>query len=193
MQNLKEIALLNALKSGRLEAFDALYYAYHKKLFAFIFKITKNWQDSEDLLQNIFKVIWEKRANIDPEKSFNNYLFRIARNEIYDLLKKRALTEYCNEFIICDSDQNEENVEKERLLEIVCQLVNKLPERRRQIFQLNRDKGLTYKQIGTELNISENTVDTQIRNSLNYLRKELKRILKGSELIVKLILLFFPF
>ncbi|MCE4565881.1 RNA polymerase sigma-70 factor [Maribellus sp. CM-23] len=183
MNHLTEERLCEALKLGEIKAFDALYYIYHKKLFAFVYKFLKNWHDTEDLVQKVFVIIWEKRRNINPEKSFNSYLFTIARNEVYDWLKKKALTEYCDAYLLGDITQDDENIETKKIVEIVYSLIKKIPERRRQIFLLNREEGLSYKQIAVKLNISENTVDTQIRNSLNFLRKELPKYLKAAVLL----------
>lgn len=184
MAYISEKDLVKDLKSGKIKAFDSLYYKYHKKLFAYILSIIKNWHDSEDLMQKIFITIWDKRENIDPEKSFNNYIFRIARNEIFDLIKKKALTEYCYDYVLSNIPQKEEELDSKKIIEIMCSLIEKIPERRRQIFLMNRDMGLTYKQIAQQLGISENTVDTQIRNSLNYLRKELPKYIKSFTLIL---------
>lgn len=175
--------LLKALKDGDLKAFDEIYYKYHKKLFAYSLKFIKSRADIEDLIQKIFVIIWEKRENINPEKSFNNYLFTIIRNEIYDFLKKKAITEYYNDQIFAEIEETNEDIEIKKLVEIIYSLIEKIPERRRQIFMMNRDLGMTYRQIATELGISENTVDTQIRNSLNYLRTELPKQINASTLL----------
>ncbi len=181
---LSDKALVKALQKGDIKAFNELYYKYHKKIFAFSLKFLKNKADAEDLIQKIFVIIWEKKENLNPEKSFNNYLFIIARNEIYDLLKKKALTEYYNDQILSDTKQEEEDIETKKLVEVMYSLIEKMPERRRQIFLMNRNMGLTYKQIAKKLDITENTVDTQIRNSLNYLRKELPKYIKSSHLLL---------
>ena len=181
---LSDKALVKALQKGDVKAFNELYYKYHKKIFAFSLKFLKNKADAEDLIQKIFVIIWEKKENLNPEKSFNNYLFIIARNEIYDLLKKKALTEYYNDQILSDTEQGEEDIETKKLVEVMYSLIEKMPERRRQIFLMNRDMGLTYKQIAKKLGVTENTVDTQIRNSLNYLRKELPKYIKSSHLLL---------
>ncbi len=55
-------------------------------------------------------------------------------------------------------------------------LIQQIPERRREIFVLSRFEGLSYKQIATKLNITENTVDSQIRNALSFLRKEFRKM-----------------
>lgn len=184
MKTTEDKELLKALKNGDLKAFDEIYYKYHKKLFAYSLKFIKSHADIEDLIQKIFVIIWEKRENIDLNKSFNNYLFTIIRNEIYDLLKKKAITEYYNDQIISDLEETSDDIEMKKLVEIIYLLIEKMPERRRQIFMMNRDLGMTYRQIAEELGISENTVDTQIRNSLNYLRAELPKQINSSTLLL---------
>ncbi len=168
-------ALIKALANGDIKAFDKLYYTYHKKLYAFSLRFLKNQSEVEDLVQKVFIVIWEKRGSINPDKSFSNYLFTIARNDIYDLLKKKTFSEYYNDQILADVEQTEDDIEIKKLVELIYSLIENIPERRRQIFLMNRDMGLTYRQIAEELGISENTVDTQIRHSLNYLRGELSK------------------
>ena len=183
-----EKTLIKALQEGDIKAFNEVYYKYHKKLFAFSLKFLKNRADIEDLIQKIFVIIWEKRKKLNPEKSFNNYLFIITRNEIYDLLKKKAITDYYNDQIMGDLEQAEDDIELKKTIEVIYSLIEKMPERRRQIFLMNRDRGLTYRQIAEELGISENTVDTQIRNSLNYLRAELSKNIKSSNTLLFCIL-----
>lgn len=183
-----ERGLLKKLKSGDTKAFDILYNTYHKKLFAFILKFTKNWHDSEDLLQKIFVIIWQKRENINENKSFNSYLFTIARNEIYDLLNKKVIFEFHDDFIKNITEKIDDGIREKEIVEEVYKLIQQLPEQRRKIFLMSREKGYTYIQIAEILNISENTVDTQIRNSLNYLRKKLPQIINP---LVILLLTFF--
>ncbi len=183
-QILREKANLILLKSGDVEAFDCLYNSYHKKLFAFIYKFLNNWHDTEDLVQKIFVTIWEKRVNINSDKSFNSYLFTIARNEIYDILKKKVITEYYGDCIMDVVSKDGCDIEEKKVIETIYSLLEKVPERRRRIFLMSKDMGLTYKQIGKQLGISENTVDTQIRNVLNYLREELPKYIKMLILIL---------
>ena len=184
MNILDDKAQIIALQKGDIRAFNKIYFTYHKKLFAFALKFLKNKTDVEDLIQKIFVNIWEKRKSLDPEKSFNNYLFVITRNEIYDFLKKKSITEYYNDQIMGDIEQEEGDIEIKKLVEATYSLIDKMPERRRQIFLMSKDSGLTYKQIAKILGISENTVDTQIRNSLNYLRAELSKWIKSSTILL---------
>ena len=73
-------------------------------------------------------------------------------------------------------DESAENPVAYDTEEKLQKLINEIPERRREIFRLSRFEGLSYKQIAQRLNITENTVDSQIRNALNFLREEFRKM-----------------
>lgn len=174
----EERKIVEALKEGDIKAFDKVYYRYSKRLFVFSVKFLKDRQEAEDLIQKVFTVIWERRSYLNPDKSIEGYLFKIVRNEIYDLMKLRAIREYYSNYILHESEADADDLEKKQLIEQVFELVDDLPEKRAKIFRMSKEEGLTYKEIAEQLNISENTVDTQIRHSLNYLRKGMLKFQK---------------
>jgi RNA polymerase sigma-70 factor (ECF subfamily) len=177
--------LMVALKEGSIRAFDAVYYKYARKLFAFSLKFLHDRTETEDLIQKVFTLIWERKEHLKPDRSLEGYLFKIVRNEIYDMLKLRIIREHYCDYILNATDSDGEELEKKKLIEQVFELVDRLPEQRARIFRLSKEEGLSYREIAEKLNISENTVDTQIRHSLNFLRKELINF-------QKVILLLFP-
>lgn len=172
--------LVVKFKSGDQFAFEILFYKYKNKLNGFVSKMAPSNIDPDEVVQNVFIKIWTQKEKIDEDKSFSAFLYVIARNEMIEQLRssisKRIYfcgDDFTNDFDIGDATTNEYQTELEQR---VTKLINSLPERRRQIFELNRYDGLTYKQIAQKLSISENTVDTQIRKSLAYLRAEIKKI-----------------
>lgn len=167
--------LIGALKEGNIKAFDQVYYKYNRKLFVFSLRFLKDREEVEDMIQKVFTTIWERREHLDENKSFEGYLFRIVRNEIYDILKLRIIREHYHDYLLNSYDSDLDDLEKKKMIENVFQLIDNLPERRAKIFRMSKEEGLTYKEIAEQLHISENTVDTQIRHSLNYLRKEMLR------------------
>jgi len=181
-QSYEESKWLFALTADDFNAFTCLYEKYHRALYFFALKLSKNTHEAEELTQSVFVTVWETRQNINPEKSFSAYIFSIARNRFYDKLRKR-ITESCyadyilQQNIRMDNDV-EKQIEDEELREIIKKLLQQIPERRREIFRLSRDENLSYRQIAEKLQISENTVDTQMRNALNFLRKELPKYLR---------------
>jgi RNA polymerase sigma-70 factor (ECF subfamily) len=139
----------------------------------------KSREDCEGLVQNIFSDIWENRERLDSTRSFYGYLFRIAKNKVYNHLRRNVNKQVYKEYIINSNMNSEYKTEADldfsELNAIIEQSIAKLPPRRKEIFMLSRSEGLTYREIGRRLNISENTVDTQIRNALDFIREELKK------------------
>ncbi len=170
------------LKLGNSRAFEQLFLKYQKKLYHFGYKILKNKEEAENLVQEVFIDIWENREQINEDKSFSGYIFKIAKNKIYNILRKKINEQMYFDYITKHGNKAEElkteGYFSHKYEETYEKLINSLPERRKEIFLMSRNDGLTYKEIALKLNISENTVDTQIRNALDYLRekyKELKR------------------
>jgi len=178
----EERKCLVALSTGDFNAFNILYEKYHRALYFFALKLSKNQHEAEELVQSVFVTVWETRQTIDPEKSFSAYLFSIARNRFYDMLRKRVIESCYADYIlqqnILMASDLEKKIEDREINEIINKLLQQVPERRLEIYRMSREENLSYKQIAEKLQISENTVDTQIRNVLNFLRKELPKYLK---------------
>jgi RNA polymerase sigma-70 factor (ECF subfamily) len=118
------------------------------------------------------------RSGLDESHSFNGYLFKIAQNDIYNLFRKRINEKYYQEYFLEYAEKLECSLEDKinynELVEIIDQLIEELPDRRKIIFTFSRKEGLTYREIADKLDISENTVDTQIRKALDYIRQHLR-------------------
>ena len=181
MVSSEEKFLVYYLKQGSSKAFEQLFLRYHKKLFHYCTKILNNREESENIVQNVFMEIWENRITLNEEKSFNSYLFKITKNKVYNALRKKFNERIYLEYITgnhgTSGTADGHAYETEQFLETIEKLINLLPDRRKEIFRLSRDKGLTYKEIAQQLQITENTVDTQIRNALDYLREEVGKLL----------------
>ncbi|EKD32512.1 MAG: RNA polymerase sigma-W factor [uncultured bacterium] len=171
-----EYQVITLLREGDENAFHILYKKYAKQLFCFINRSVRDSDDSNDLLQTVFVKIWETRSCVDPEGSFSGYLYTIARNLMCNYYKKKIIVQAYQAF--ASSGEKEENntvfsslVYKE-LSEKINIEINNLPKKRRQIFVMSRKLNMSYKEIAEQLGISENTVDTQIRKALQYLREK---------------------
>ena len=176
-QVFEDFPFLTALVAGDTKAFRVIYDKYHATLYGYAMWLSKDHHEAEELVQSVFVTIWERRQNINPEKPFRTYLFNIVRNRFYDMLRKRNTERYYVDYILqqdeSDTDDIQQQMEDAELRDIIESLLQQVPDRRLTIFRMSRDENLSYKQIAEKLYISENTVDTQIRNVLNFLRKEL--------------------
>ena len=148
----EESKWLIALASGDFNAFNVLYEKYHRALYHFSLRLSKNTHEAEELVQSVFVTVWETRQTIDPSKSFSAYLFNIARNRFYDMLRRRVV-ESCYADYILHQDQPEMDDDLEKQLEdretneIIQKLLQQVPERRKEIFRLRHEEDLSYKQI----------------------------------------------
>ncbi|HZL09094.1 MAG TPA: RNA polymerase sigma-70 factor [Prolixibacteraceae bacterium] len=174
-----EKELVKKLSGGDSFAFEVLFYKYRNKVKGFAVKMVPTQIDPEEIVQEVFVKLWIKKETINPEKDFQSYLFSIAKNLLVDHLKSAVnrklyfVGEHFQQDLLVDDGP--ENLIRENAEEKLQKLINEIPKRRREIFLLSRFEGLSYKQIAERLNISENTVDSQIRNALAFLRKEFRK------------------
>jgi len=182
--------LLLRVKDGDEVAFELVFYRYKGKLYDFIRRSLPADQDAESMVQDIFTKLWINRQQLNPTKSLNAFLYTVARNEIYGQLRKVLVRrKYLEELSFSASNSGhitEQRLEYEELVHLVSHLVKTMPEKRREIYELSRNDGLSYKEIAQQLGISENTVDSQIRKALDYLKGNLRKKMA-------LFLLFIPF
>lgn len=169
--------LVIQLKENEVEAFDLLFHKYSEKLYSFAYSLLKNHEDSKEIIQEAFIRIWEKRHDIDCSKSFKSYLFKISYNLIIDQLRARIKDTKYKEFLVryFESEKIElkSNIDYETISKQVRNAVSELPEKRRRIYVLSREAGLSHKEIAIKMEISVKTVENQINLSLRHIRERL--------------------
>lgn len=159
-----------------MAAFDKLFSDYGKRLYHFAFGYLKSKEDAEGVVQEVFLKIWRNRKQLNPDLSFKAYLFKIAYHqilELFDQLYRR--NEYQHQLIeesIGFSDETNERLNYQILLEKVESLIQKLPSRQKEILLKRKKEGIPIKEIARQLNISPKTVE-------NHLTEALKNIKKG--------------
>lgn len=183
--------LMSRLREGDMLAFDRIYELYSHKLFSFVFGILKNDAESEDIVQEVFIKIWESRNKLGDYKLLNSYIFTIAYNNSIDLIRKRInngkyLDHLKNSSIVQENSTVISEIEFDELSQHAEKLIMNLPERQKQVFQLHREKGLTYSEIAEQLGISKNTVENHMVNALKYLRQNMDNSLLINMLFISL-------
>ncbi|HKI90254.1 MAG TPA: RNA polymerase sigma-70 factor [Draconibacterium sp.] len=171
--------LVSRLRNDDVEAFDAIFQKYSDKLFRFSFSLLKNEEDSKEIVQEVFFRIWNKRHEIDSSKSFKSYLFTISYNLIIDQLrlklKEQQYRKFLQSYFNANSDEIENKVDFESLIKKLEIVVEELPNKRKQIYKLSREKGYSHKEIAEELGLSVKTIENQINLSLKHLKLRLGR------------------
>ncbi|MDR1780562.1 MAG: RNA polymerase sigma-70 factor [Tannerella sp.] len=165
------------LNRGDTKGFEAIYYRYAGRVYNFLRSLLHDDTVAEDLTQDVFLKIWEKRETIDPDGHFEAYLFTIARHLLYKEAEKRMQEEYYKEIaqetdIQSDTDF-EQHFEAESLRAYINNLIAQLPPMAKKVFLMSRVHHLSHKEIAQFLSISVKTVETHIYRSLQFLRKKL--------------------
>jgi RNA polymerase sigma-70 factor (family 1) len=169
-----EKILVAKLKKNDAEAFDRLFHKYSNKLFRFAFSLLKNEEDASEIVQETFFRIWEKRNNIDSSKSFKSFLFSVSYHLIIDQLRERlkdrefrnSLEKYFGE----QASFQETRTDYDTLETEMNKAVDELPEKRKQIYRLSREKGLSHKEIAKQLGVNPKTVENQINLALKHIK-----------------------
>ena len=172
-----EPQLVHNLSKGNLLAFNTLYKEYSGRLYRFALGYLKSEEEAEELVQEVFTKIWEKRANLKEELSFKSFLFTIAFNIIRKHFRTKVyLSEYFKTGKSDDIDmQTSQKITYDSLYHYISELVNRLPNRRKEIFIKSRFEGHSVKEIAEELQISHKTVENQLTDALKFIRTNLNR------------------
>lgn len=151
--------------------FSDLYLTYYSKLVRFAKEFVEHEEDAENITQDVFTDLWEKRDFIIHIENMNAYLFRLVRNRCLDYLRHKVFEQRYMESLqlSCEEDAVEDH-DTEILIRAA---INSLPKRCRDIFLLSRVEGLKYREISEHLGISVNTVECQMGIALKKLRMKL--------------------
>lgn len=164
--------------------FSVLFKKYYTQLCTFSYKYVRNTQDAEDIVEDVFCRLYEKKDEIFIKDSLRSFLYRCAANKSLDYLKsatnKQEILENClnassldffvNQMII---NRSEKEYDYNLLVETVNATVDSLPQQTRCVFRMSRDENLTNKQIAEKLNISVKTVEKHMTRALSTLRAKM--------------------
>lgn len=161
--------------------FDKIYVTYFARMYRFAKEYVLFDEDAENIVQDVFLTLWEKREVLDIQVSLVSYLFSLVKNRSLDYLRHQVVAdEYKQELkakLFSLEAMNYSVGSDENIEHIVAAAIDKLPERCREIFIKSRVEGKKYREIADELQISVNTVENQMGIALKRLRAELKEYL----------------
>ncbi|ULQ57188.1 RNA polymerase sigma-70 factor [Flavihumibacter rivuli] len=157
--------------------FEQVFKTYFKPLHAYAFTIVKDEVAAEEMVQNVFLKLWEKRNTLDIHRSGTAYLYRSVYHECLNYLqhlKVRAAHASYEAARQQDVDGNaQQRVELTELQGHIDRALNELPEQCRTIFQMSRFEELKYHEIADKLGLSIKTVENQMGKALKLMRQKL--------------------
>ena len=172
--------------SDRHTDFEYIYIYYFPKMKRFAREYVLSDEDAENIVQDVFLELWEKKEILSLQLNVIAYLFTAIRNRCINFLRrsmiaKNAENKLQEEYKLTLQMKyysleafNQEIFQEKDVEQILSKAIDTLPEKCREIFILSKIKGKKQKDIATELNISVNTVETQIRIAYKKLRNEFK-------------------
>lgn len=173
----QDIELFELVKQNDTSAYETLFRKYFAELYRFAYNYLRDQVPSEEMAQEVFLYIWEKRDQIEIKTTLKTYLYSAIKNKClnyikYDIPRNQELEEAHVALMITSQPEKEEDSDK--LKRHINSAIDQLPKKCRQIFVLSRNAGLTYEEIAEEMDISVKTVENQMSIALKKLRESLK-------------------
>lgn len=187
MTEISDKYLLTRLSEGRKDAYEELFARYYTKVRKFIGSVLFDSVDADDLAQNVFLKVWERRRDLAAVDSLDAYLFTVARNEVCDCVRKHKVNEKFLDSVKDPDDYISDmriEYDTRKITDIVSECVGNMPPQRRMCFVMSREMHLTSQKIAERLNISKRTVDRHLSLALKDIRDALGKVLSGIVLFI---------
>lgn len=184
--NRDDNALWVDFQLGNDRLFDYFFDKYYQGLCVYAFKVLHSRDKAEDVVQEFFVKIWDKRESLKIESSVKSYFMRSVHNNCLDYLSRQDTRESYKAYQLAHSTYKDLvdypllDFELEQLLN---KAINALPEKIRETFVMSRMDGLSYKEIADQQGVSVKTIEYRVGKALAILRTELRDYLPVSLLI----------
>ena len=169
---------IKELKAGDEFYFKRVFDQYHQKLYFFILYKTRSEYIAEEVVQLTFTKLWQCRQTLKEEYTISTQLFRIATTILIDYLRK-----YNNKDAVTARldvvnmekgiDSTTEKMIGAELQKRISEAVNDMPPVRKQVFEMSREHGMSYREIAETLSVSSKTVETHIYKALKQIKKHI--------------------
>ncbi|WP_166332859.1 RNA polymerase sigma factor [Sphingobacterium chungjuense] len=179
--DLDDFALVTLVNGGDQRAFDELFLRHKTALYRHAYRMTGDTELCNDIIQDVFLNIWTRHAQWNVHSTPLAYLYQAVRHRILDHIShEKVVAKYMDELLHFQNEGNcfaDEQLLEKDLFALIEEKKQQLPHRTKEIFELNREQHLSYKEIAEKLHISEKTAKKQVHNALRYLRTKLALLL----------------
>lgn len=177
LESFSDQEIIHLLAKDQKKVLDFIFDRYYTELCRHAYRYTGKEEIAEEITQDIFVYLWEKRKDINISTSLKAYLYKAVSNRSINHLKsqfsRQKFEEIEGDYLTVSHRNTEEQLNYEELNGILQEGISRLPDRCRTIFNLSRNGGLTYQDIAKELGISPKTVEVQMGIALKKLREYL--------------------
>lgn len=176
---MQEKMLIEDIRNGSEKAFKILYSLWVSRLYQFVYQYLKSESATDDVVQETFMRIWTNRESLNSEYLFKSYLFTIAYHCLLKELKRQInnpsmekYLEYQNTMATKDDEISDE-IDYDTFQKALEKAKSHLSPRQREIFELNKEYGISIPEIAEKLSITDQVVRNQLSAALKTLRNEL--------------------
>lgn len=183
-----DTVLVEQFKRGDISAYEELLERYESKVFNMAMRFTRNQEDAEEVLQDVFSTLYRKVDGFQGKSAFSSWLYRIVVNAAFMKLRKRkqnqtisiedlapAVRQYCLDCDAMVSTRSDSLSMNRELRDIIQGAINRLPEQYRAVFVLRDIDGMSNQEVGEMLGLSIPAVKSRLHRSRLMLRKKLHR------------------
>lgn len=170
--------IVTQVLQGKTDQFSVLMDQYHNEIFSFVFNMLGNYQDTEDLLQEIFFKVYQSLSKYNSDKaSFRTWLYRIASNHTINFIhssyyKHHASSDVDLSYLEGNSDIEKDLIKDEQIKRIVQAMKKRLTKKHQKIMILHYFSGLSVKEISETTNIPDKTIYKAIKSSITKIKEE---------------------
>jgi RNA polymerase sigma-70 factor (ECF subfamily) len=187
-KKIPDTALVEQVRAGSMEAFEELIARYEAKVFNLAMRFTRNQEDAEEVLQDVFATIYKKLDGFQGKSAFSSWLYRIIVNAAFMKLRKRkqnntisiedlspAVKQFCLDKEQIYGNRSDAMSVNRELRDVIQMAIDKLPEQYRAVFVLRDVDGLSNQEVGEILELSVPAVKSRLHRSRLMLRRKLQR------------------
>ena len=177
----KDLEIFDKIQNGDLKAYEDFFRMHYPELVRYSHRYVRDTLAAEEIAQEVFMYIWEKRKAINIQSSLASYLYQAAKNRSINYqrleLPKLQLQSDITEMEVSLTSETNHGEQTELVSKLVKEAIDELPKKCKEIFILSRNAGLTYEEIAEDMNLSKKTVENQMGIALKKLRESLKPVI----------------
>jgi len=180
--NFRDTRILNKIRKGDTTTFEELFHHFYPGMCTYAESLVKKTEIAEEVVQDVFFNIWKNKTDLNIVVGWQSYLYRSVFNNsmmyLRKIRKEKSLDQQWAENQLTATERTEDELEARELDAVIVYTLEKLPDRTREIFSMNRFEGMKYKEIADKLSISVKTVEANMGKALKALRLSLDEFRK---------------
>ncbi|MCC6371886.1 MAG: RNA polymerase sigma-70 factor [Bacteroidia bacterium] len=166
------------IRQGDKAAFEQVFRQFYKALGNYACSVIKDKDEAEEVVQNMFFNLWNRRQKLDINTSLKSYLYRAVHNDCLNRIKHAKVRSiYAEDYkstVSAAYDDSLKTLNAKELNKKIHSAIDELPEQCGLVFRLSRFDNLKYNEIATQLDISVKTVENHMGKALKLMREKLK-------------------